>query len=248
MGNLSRPRVLIIVPAYNESESIAGVLAGLAALPFPPDVLVVSDGSTDATADIARAGGAIVLDLSCNMGVGAAMQAGYQFACENDYDIAVQFDGDGQHRADQIEFLIAPVASGEAHMCIGSRWLGESDYEFPLDRRLGSRMLAGLVSGLLHRRYTDPTSGFRAASRKTIRFFSRHYPQAWLGDTVEALVDLGRHGYRVVEVPAKMLPRQGGHSAAGLFKGVLHTLRIILAVLIDCIEKKFDDEINAGDP
>lgn len=248
MGNLSRPRVLIIVPAYNESESIAAVLGGLAALSRPHDVLVVSDGSTDATAELARAGGATVLDLSCNMGVGAAMQAGYQFADENGYDIAVQFDGDGQHRADQIETLIAPVASGEAHMSIGSRWLGERDYEFPLDRRLGSRMLAGLVTMLLRRRFGDPTSGFRAASRRTIRFFSRHYPQAWLGDTVEALVELSRHGYRVVEVPAKMLPRQSGQSAAGLLKGVLHTLRIILAVLIDCMEKKFDDETNAGDP
>jgi len=244
-------RLLVIIPAYNEASAIAQTIRSLDSLPVAHDVLVVSDGSTDATSAIARQAGAVVLDLPCNMGVGAAMQAGYQYAFRHDYPAAIQFDGDGQHRADQVPALLAPVLADQADLVVGSRALAaiqQEDYRFSLDRRVGSRLLAGLLCVLLKRRITDPTSGFRASNRRAISFFSRHYPQAWLGDTVEAMVELGRHGYRIAEVPTRMAPRQGGRSAAGTIKGFMHTLRIIVAVLIDCIERKFDDEISRGEP
>jgi len=243
-------RVLIIVPAYNESASIVAVLESLRALPFEYDVVVVNDGSTDSTAELARRSGAQVLDLACNLGVGGAVQTGYQYAQANGYDVAVQFDGDGQHCADQVELLVEAATSGRASLVIGSRRLGQQqdNYKFPLERDLGSRLLAGLVSLVTRRKITDPTSGFRAANRRMIRFFSRHYPQTWLGDTVEALVLAARHGFAVEEVPARMQPRRDGNGSANLLTGLLHTLRIILAVLVDCLERKFNDDSSGGEP
>ena len=236
------PRLLIVVPAHNEAANIQSVLESLARLPLPHDVIVINDGSTDATSDIARRCGADVLEMPCNVGVGGAMQTGYQYAQEHGYDLAVQFDGDGQHCADQVPALLQPVLSGQADMATGSRALGGPGYHFSLDRFIGSRLLAGLVSRLIGCKITDPTSGFRAANRDVIRFFSRHYPQNWLGDTVEALVEVARYGFVVREVPTRMQARRHGRSAVGSFAGFIHTLRIILAVLIDCMEHRFDDD------
>jgi len=240
-------RLLIIVPAYNEAATIRRVVRALRAMRRPCDVLVVNDGSDDRTGEIARAAGARVLEMACNLGVGGAMQAGYQYARQQGYDLAVQFDGDGQHRASQIEGILEPVLAGRAEMAVGSRYLGRLKYRFPPSRFLGSKLLAWLVGVLLRRRITDPTSGFRAIGRSGIRFFSLHYPQAWLGDTVEALVELARHGMAVEEVPVKMARRRKGASSVSAVAGFFHTLRIILAVLIDCIERKFDDETDEGE-
>ena len=239
------PRVLIIIPAYNEAGAIERTVRSLRHLPVAHDVVVVNDGSRDATAAEARAAGAAVLDLACNLGVGGAMQAGYQYADVNGYEVAVQFDGDGQHRANHIPRLLEPVLAGRADLVVGSRILGGLKYRFSFERFLGSRMLAGLVSLLTRRRITDPTSGFRAAGRRAICFFSRHYPQTWLGDTVEALVEVARHGMTLEEVPVRMRQRRRGRSAAGRITGFIHTLRIVLAVLIDCMERKFDDVPSA---
>jgi hypothetical protein len=234
-------RLLVIMPAHNEADSIVNTIESLAREKPDWDILVVNDGSTDATSALARRADAIVLDLPCNLGVGGAMQTGYLYARENGYDVAIQFDADGQHRANQIERLLEPIAAGQADMVVGSRLLGGIKYRFSFERFLGSRLLARLVSLLTGRKITDPTSGFRAVGRRGIEFFSRHYPQAWLGDTVEALVELARHGMEIREVPVKMRQRTAGRSAAGKITGFIHTLRIILAVLIDSIESRFED-------
>jgi len=239
---LAGRRLLLILPAYNESAAIGRTLRLLRELAIPHDVLVVNDGSADATAEIARGCGARVLDLACNLGVGGAMQAGYQYAAENGYDLAVQFDADGQHRVNQVQTLLDPVLADRADLAVGSRYLGGRTYRFSLERLLGSRLLAALASLITRRKITDPTSGFRAAGKRAIRFFSRHYPQAYLGDTVEALVQLTRHGMTVEEVPVRMAQRQGGASSVGFVVGLVHTLRIILAVLVDCIERKLEDD------
>ena len=235
------PRLLVILPAYNEVAAIGRTLRLLRDLPLPYDALVVNDGSADETAAIAREHGATVLDLATNLGVGGAMQAGYLYAAENSYDLAVQFDADGQHRANQIEALIEPVRSGRADLTIGSRYLGGKKYRFSLDRFVGSRLLAGLVRLATRAKITDPTSGFRAVNRRGIRFFSLHYPQAYLGDTVESLVLLVRQGMTAEEVPATMAQRRHGTSSVGFIVGLVHTLRITLAVLIDCLEKKLEE-------
>lgn len=235
-------RVLVMVPAYNEAGNIRAVLEDLSARAGWADVIVVDDGSTDETARNAAECGAVVLRLPCNVGVGGAVQTGYQFACEKGYDVAVQFDGDGQHRANRIEALVEKVHAGGADLAIGSRLLDGVRFRFNPLRRIGSRLLALVVSTIARQRITDPTSGFRAASRRAIRFFARHYPQSYLGDTAEALVWAARQHMKMSEVPVRMRQRAGGQSATGSLKGFWHTLRIILAVLVDCLEPRIEEQ------
>ena len=236
----SAGNVLIIVPAHNEAESIAHVLDDLQThIPWA-DVVVIDDGSTDQTYRVAQQKGAMVLRLPCNLGVGGAMQTGYICAARRGYDVAVQFDGDGQHRANQIPTLLSALAEQQADLVVGSRRLG-GHYRFEALRLAGSRLLSGLVSLIVRQRITDPTSGFRAGSRRTIELFARHYPQAYLADTTEALVWAARSGLQICEVPIRMRRRLAGDSATGSIKGLCHVLRIILALLVDCLEKPIDE-------
>ena len=234
--------MLVIVPAYNEAANIGRALEDLSAHAPWADVVVVDDGSTDGTAEVARRFGVAVLRLPCNLGVGGAVQTGYRYGLLGGYDVAVQFDGDGQHRADQIRSLVRRVTEGGAELAVGSRLLEGGGYRFGLLRYLGSRLLAAVVSLIARQRITDPTSGFRAAGRRTIRFFAHHYPQSYLGDTTEALVWAARQRMKIVEVPTPMRPRHSGSSSASNLLGFLHTLRIILAVLVDCLEPRVPEE------
>ena len=244
MGDVNKEssRVLIIVPAHNEAESIGGVLDDLARHAGEADVVVVDDASTDATIAVAAAKGAAVLRLACNLGVGGAMQTGYLYAAEGGYDVAVQFDGDGQHRADRVATLIEKIVADHADLVIGSRLLGGVWFRFHPLRLVGNRILSLLTSAICRQKITDPTSGFRAAGGRMIRFFAKHYPQAYLGDTAEALVWAARGGMRIAEVPAPMNQRQAGESATGSVKGFWLTLRIILALLVDCLESPVPEE------
>ncbi len=231
----------MIVPAYNEAESIDNVLDSLAAHVPWADVVVIDDASCDATAALASARGCPVVRLPCNLGIGGAMQTGYLYAWEHGYDVAVQFDGDGQHRAGLIEALVEEVVAGRADIAVGSRLLEGVRFRFDSLRFLGSRLLSGLVSAIARQRITDPTSGFRAASRSVIGFFRYHYPQTYLGDTAEALVWAARQKFRIAEVPVRMRQRKGGHSAINSVKGIWRTGCILLAVLVDCLEPRFPD-------
>ena len=241
-SSTDRRRVLVIVPAFNEGKKIAGTIGDLRRHVPGADVVVVDDGSKDDTAQAAAAAGARVLVLPFNLGVGGAMQTGYLFAARSGYDAAVQFDGDGQHCAEEIPRLIEPILAGDADLAVGSRLLGDREYRFSLMRFVGSRMLVGMHWLLTGKRVNDPTSGFRAASRKMIRFFALNYPQDYLSDTVEALAEASWHGMRIVELPAKM--RMTRTSSISNFKGLLHMARICVALLIDRIEKRqpFADE------
>ena len=239
-ANTSSGSVLVIVPAHNEAESIAPVLKDLQTHVPWADVVVIDDGSTDQTCRIARLSGAMVLRLPCNLGVGGAMQTGYICAARGGYDVAVQFDGDGQHRANQIPTLLKVLAEQRADIVVGSRRLSGKRYRFETLRLAGSRLLAGLVSLIVRQRITDPTSGFRAGSRRTIELFSRHYPQTYLADTTEALVWAARSGLHICEAPVRMRHRRAGTSATGSIKGLCHVLRIILALLVDCLESPID--------
>jgi glycosyltransferase involved in cell wall biosynthesis len=233
----THPRTLMIVPAYNEAAKVAATIADLRANVPWADILVVDDGSADDTARQARQAGATVAMLPFNLGVGGAMQTGYLYAFQNNYDIAVQFDGDGQHCADQIPALIAGVESAQADLVIGSRLLGPRTYKFSLMRWVGSRLLVGMVRLLTGLKVTDPTSGFRSASRPMIRFFSQHYPQAYLGDTVEALAMAAWHGMTIREVPAQM--RMTRTSSISNLIGMIHMMRICLALMVDRIERRY---------
>jgi glycosyltransferase involved in cell wall biosynthesis len=230
-------RALVIIPAYNEAECIQAVLADLRQQVPWADVVVVDDGSQDNTADLARRAGATVLQLPFNLGVGGAMRTGYRYALEGNYDLAVQFDGDGQHRADQIPPLVSELLGYQADLVIGSRLRGRRSYRFSPGRWFGSRLLVGITWLVTGVGLTDPTSGFRAASKRTIAFFARYYPQSYLGDTVEAVALAARHGMRIREVPARI--RMTEHSSINVAIGLVHTIRICLAILIDRVETRF---------
>jgi len=241
----SDTRVLIVIPAFNEAGRIRQVIADLRRHVPEMDIAVIDDGSLDATAAIAAGAGAIVLSLPFNLGIGGALQTGYIYAAHHNYDLAVQFDGDGQHRADQIRELIAPILAGRADMSIGSRMMGKGDYHFPLMRRIGSWLIGLITRIVTGRRISDPTSGFRGTGRRAIEFFSRNYPQAYL-DSAEITVWVLRQGMTVEETPVEMHPAE--HSSIGSLLGVIHAVRVCLALIIDRMEKKFPEAPPAQMP
>lgn len=222
--------VLVIVPVHNEAEALGGVLAELRQYGAAYDVVVVNDGSTDKTAAVARAAGYPVLDLCLNLGIGGAVQAGFKYALERGYAIAVQMDGDGQHRADQIEALVAPVRASECEMSNGSRFLGDGDYEGSVSRRLGTRFLSWLCALVTGQRITDATSGFRAFGPRALRYLVSYYPADY--PEPEAVVLLSRRGLPIREVPVRMRPRQAGRSSIGGARTVYYMAKVSVALLL----------------
>ncbi|MET7822926.1 glycosyltransferase family 2 protein [Micromonospora zamorensis] len=208
-------RTLIIIPALNESGSIADVVGEVRGELPGVDVLVVDDGSTDRTAAVAVAAGARVAKLPYNLGVGGAMRLGYRYARDNDYDVAIQIDADGQHDPRYVPKLVDLLDDND--LVIGARFAGEGDYNVRGPRRWAMVMLSAVLSKVAHTKLTDTTSGFRAANRRVIEMFATWYPAEYLGDTVETLVHTARRGYRIQQVPVAMRKRMAGtpsHSPA----------------------------------
>ncbi|NJC88106.1 MAG: DUF2304 family protein [Desulfuromonas sp.] len=233
----NRAGILVVVPAYNEEQSIARVLEDLASLPISLDILVINDGSTDRTSSVAgTTGRARVIDLPKNLGIGGAVQTGFKYADRNGYDIAVQFDGDGQHLASEIPKLLEALRSESASMVIGSRFLREdSGYRSTFARRIGIRLFQVVNSLLIGQRITDNTSGFRAYDRRAIEFLARHYPVDY--PEPETVILLGRNGFTIAEVPTRMVERQGGVSSiAGVTAGY-YMSKVLLAVLMTAMRK-----------
>ncbi len=229
-------KTLIIIPAYNEESSIGNVIEDVRVHSGDTDILVIDDGSSDATAREARRRGARVVSLPYNLGIGGAMQTGYKYAGRKGYDIAIQFDGDGQHRADQLAALVRPVVDGGADMVIGSRFLGEKAHQSSLARLLGIKILSSAISFLSGRKITDPTSGFRAVNRKVIEFYSDCYPDDY--PEPEAVMLLHRAGFRTVEVPALMRERQAGSSSITAVRAFYYMMKVLLAIMIDMIKAR----------
>ncbi len=176
LGQIAELRRIAIVPALNEEESVGRVIDELRAFDPGFDIVVVDDGSTDRTAGIAADRGAHVVRLPFNLGIGGAVQTGYRFAFEHGYDIAVQVDGDGQHDPAQLPTILAPVVTGQADLCVGSRFASGSGYQSSFTRRLGIKLFAWVVSAVVGQKVTDTTSGFRAVNRKGIALFAADYP------------------------------------------------------------------------
>ncbi len=224
------PKTLVIIPALNEADSIAHVI-GLIHQHAPwADIAVINDGSTDATSAIAHAHGAIVLNLPYNVGIGAAVQTGFLYAAQHGYAVAVQNDGDGQHAPQEIPLLVSDMVESGADLVIGSRYIEDRGYITPMARKVGIVILARIISLLTRQPYTDPTSGFRASSQRTIRLCARTYPHDY--PEPEAVVLLHRAGLRLREIPVTMNPRYGGKSSITPFKSGLYMLKVILAILI----------------
>lgn len=222
--------MLVIIPALNEVQSVAGVIEEVGAAYPQAHILVVDDGSTDATRATAIRAGADVLSLPFNLGVGAALRAGFRYAVRFGYEVAVQVDGDGQHDPADIEGLLRGLR--DADLVIGARFAGRGEYEVRGARRLAMRMLARSLSARTNATLTDTTSGFRAFNRPVIELFAREYPAEYLGDTIEALLIVGRAGFRVTQVPVQMRPRRHGEPSQSSVRSVLYLARAVLAMLM----------------
>lgn len=223
-------KILAIIPAFNEADNIKAVIEDLRS--FRGDILVVNDGSTDATAAVAKSLGAHVITHPFNLGIGGTVQTGLRYACEQGYDMAIQFDGDGQHRGDQVFKIVELVQRGEADLVIGSRTL-PGGYKMGVTRWIGSRIFHCLIRFLAGQAIEDPTSGFRCYGKKTIRLFSRFYTDDY--PEVESIITAARNGLRVVEVPVLMRGRLSGHSSITRRKSAYYMLKVTLAMVVDAM-------------
>jgi glycosyltransferase involved in cell wall biosynthesis len=230
---------LAIVPAFNEAEAISGAVAAIRKQAPDFDVLVVDDGSIDATAERARQAGAEVLRMPFNLGIGGAMQSGYIYAMEHGYEVAVQVDGDGQHNPDHIHDLLDHLHSDpQLNMVTGSRFLdpeGEG-YRSSATRRIGIRVFSKVVSLITGQRVTDPTSGFRMTNRRGIELFARDYPHDY--PEVEAILLMHAHRLRSCEIPVQMCPRLTGESAISSTQSVYYMVKVLLAVFVGLFRRR----------
>ncbi len=226
----TRATTLAIVPALNERESISRVITRLRTEVPDLDVVVIDDGSTDDTAEIARRAGALVVQLPFNLGVGGALRTGLKFARRNGYARVIQVDADGQHDTSHIERLLAALDDG-AELAVGSRFTEDSGaYDVGVVRRVAMVVLSRLVSTLLGHTIADTTSGFRAFGPRAIDLLADRYPRDYLSDTVETLLIVGYRGLRITEVPVQMHDRAGGLPSARNLKLAYHYVRMVLVI------------------
>lgn len=223
-------KVLIIIPAYNESESIKNVIDHLTEQAPWCDYLIINDGSTDDTLGICEQERFHYLDLPINLGIGGAVQAGYVYASKNGYDIAVQMDGDGQHDIAYLDDMVKPLLDGDADIVIGSRFLRKEGFQSSHSRRVGISILSMLIRLTTGQRIMDVTSGYRAVNRMFIDIYAKDYPTDY--PEPEAIVTAIMHRGRVMEVPVRMRARESGTSSITLRKSVYYMVKVTLAILI----------------
>jgi glycosyltransferase involved in cell wall biosynthesis len=228
-------RALIVVPAWNEEQAVGETVREIYSVLPMIDVLVVDDGSSDRTAEVARAAGAKVLELSYNLGVGGAMRAGFRYAVRHGYTAAVQVDADGQHDPHDLPVLLAKLS--EADIVIGSRFEEGHDYAVRGPRKWAMTALSKVLSRLAGTRLADTTSGFKATGGRALPLFAQHYPVEYLGDTVESLVIALRAGCRVAQVPAHMRPRRGGKPSHAPWKATVYLFRAGFALLLALVRR-----------
>jgi len=228
---VAEPRRIAIVPARNEEGAIGGVVREIRAFDPGLDVVVIDDGSTDGTAELAAAAGAVVLRLPFNLGIGGAVQTGFKYALDHGYDVAVRLDGDGQHDPAELPKLTGPLLRGEADIVVGSRFADpDPAYRPPLARRIGIGFFAAVVSLLVRQKVTDTTSGFQALNGRGIRLFAADYPHDY--PEVEATVMVVRHRLRLLEVPVRMREREHGRSSITALRSVYYMVKVLLALVV----------------
>ena len=238
--------LLAIVPAYNEAGAISDTIAELRRHAPDFDVLVVDDGSTDDTAGLARRAGARVLQLPFNVGIGGAVQSGYVYAADQGYQVAVQVDGDGQHDPRCLPVLLDHLRSTpELNMVTGSRFMAADGrgYRSSASRRLGIRIFGRILSAVVGRRVTDPTSGLRMTDRRGIELFARDYPHDY--PEVEAVLLLHHHRLASQEIPVRMRERRTGVSSINASRSVYYMVKVTLAIFVGLLRSR--PSVEPGD-
>jgi hypothetical protein len=230
-------KILILIPAFNEASGIAAVIDDIRRVVPDYDILVVNDGSTDSTAAMASAAGAVVTSHAFNMGYGVAIQTGYKYAYAHSYDAIVQLDGDGQHDPAGIPSLLQPVLAGEADFALGSRFLGAGSYEPNWARGFGMLLFKNLVSWRTGQRITDSTSGYQAFNRDVIRFFTSEafpndYPDA------DVLITLHRAGFSITEIPVRMFTNAAGTSMHSGIRPLYYVFKMFLSISVILLRRK----------
>ncbi len=236
---MTQPTFTVAMPAYNAERTIsASIRSVLAQTRGDFELIVVDDGSTDATAAEAEAEGAVVISHPYNLGIGGAVQSGYKYALRCDYDVAVQVDGDGQHKPEYLPELLEALHTGteQADMVYGSRFRGDPGYKVPLGRRAGNLIFSVVLTTLTRQRITDPTSGFRMTNRRGIELFARDYPHDY--PEVEALLMLHAHRLRIHEVHVRMNARGFGQSSIDYPRSAYYMVKVLLAIFIGLFRRR----------
>ena len=231
-GRLAVKPLLIIIPAFNEGSRIAATIKGIRDTIGPfGDIVVINDGSKDATSERATDAGARVVELPFNLGYGAALKAGYRYALRHHYEVVVQMDGDGQHDPSAIPDLIRPITDGHAKVVIGSRFLGRTSYPVPLIRRIGQTLFAGILRALAKKHVTDPTSGYQAIHRDVLALYvSEEFPADY--PDADVLLLLHYKGFEFCEVPALFHAGEKGKTMHSGWKPVYYILKMLLAMFV----------------
>jgi len=251
---MANEKILVILPAFNESGNITNTIREIRTLHPDVDLVVINDGSIDTTANEASATGVPVISLPINLGIGGAVQTGFLYALRNGYALAAQVDGDGQHDARYLKKIFEPVLAQKAEIVVGSRFMAEdemsegmpspsgrgrgprSSWRSSAIRRFGIRFFAVLISRLTGFTVTDPTSGFRAFGPKAIKAFAENYPQDY--PEPESIVTARRLGFRLVEVPVEMRKREFGHSSIRYLRTLYYMIKVTFAILLNMIKKR----------
>lgn len=233
---MKNKKVLLIIPAYNEEENILNTYNKIKKYNTDNktnyDIIVINDGSRDNTENILDENNISHITLIHNLGIGGAVQTGYKYAYENEYDIAVQFDGDGQHDINYVKNIIEPIIKGKADFVIGSRYIDKTTSKFKstVARQLGIKLISNFIKMVTHKKIYDTTSGFRACNKKIIKEFSIEYPLEYPEPITTA--ELLKEGYSVSEVAVSMNERTGGQSSIKAWKNAYYMINVILSILL----------------
>ena len=225
-----KSKVLIIIPAYNEEKSIQKVVDNIEKNYSQYDYVVINDGSKDKTRDLCRKMGYQYINLSINLGIGGAVQTGYRYARDKEYDIAVQMDGDGQHDIAYLEKMLEILEKDEADIVIGSRFLEREGFQSSAARRTGIKILSALIFMCTGKMIKDVTSGFRAVNKQFIEVYADNYPTDY--PEPEAIVEAVMHGGRISECPVVMKERESGTSSINFVKSIYYMIKVTLAILV----------------
>ena len=227
---------LIIIPAYNEAENIVKTVEAIKEKAKGFDYIIINDCSTDRMKNICEENGYNVINLPINLGIGGAVQTGYKYAYNHDYDIAVQVDGDGQHDPLFLDVMAQYLEEHSADMVIGSRFIEKKGFQSSRARRIGIVFFTKLIKIMTGATITDPTSGLRMVGRNVIELFSNDYPRDY--PEPESVVAILRRHMKVIEIPVVMKEREGGVSSISLKKSVYYMIKVTLAILIERIRKE----------